>query len=56
MHVLQPREIRPLECDMTIAKLEPDLPPARFVAMIKMLSGLAVKFAEKFTQRRGIRR
>jgi len=47
MHVLQPRQIRSLKSDVTVPKLEPDLPPVRFVPAIKLPSGLAVKFAEE---------
>ena len=51
MDVIQPRQIRALECDAAFPKLKPNSPFQRVVPKIKLPGRLHVKFTEKFPQR-----
>ena len=51
MDVIQPRQIRALECDVAVPKLEPDLPLGPAVPKIELLGRLHVKLAKKFSER-----
>ena len=50
MNVIQPRQIRALECNMALPKLKPYFPSRSLVPEIKLSGRLHVKLAEKFPQ------
>ena len=56
MNVVQPRQIRSLECNVALPKLKPHFPSRSVVPEIELFGGLHVKFAQKFPQRVRLRR
>jgi len=50
MNVIQPRQIRALECDVALPKLKPYFSSRSLVQEIKLSGRLHVKLAEKFPQ------
>jgi hypothetical protein len=51
MNVVQPRQIRSLECNVALPKLKPHFPSGCVVPDIELSGRLHVKFAQKFPQR-----